>query len=317
LYLLDLRDGCVATITPGRPDKVYGWGSWLPDGSGFVYLDGNRDGTATNICLWNVAKQTTTRCLLEDVDDYMQAVWSPGSTEFVAYRRFDVAHEKEFVTVAAAQSGKVLYETEQNSALGDNEERFLDWHPDGKRVLLAVEDKHGQTAMIVDVETQARTPLAQFDSDQEYIARGLWINAGRDAVLGTINPMLCCTGERRPDAQHIYRVSADSGEIQCLVTDMKVYSVFADYNRGRLLLDTYSNSNDPSPAYWLDWDSGKLARVFDDEFEKRAPWLLGLTPDGRYIAVCDGQYQTWVFDTDMKQITPLPMDIYDTIEWRP
>jgi WD40 repeat protein len=302
---------------PGNLTKANSWGSWLPDSSGFVYLNGTRDGTSMNVCIWDLAKQTTTRCLLEGVDYYMQAVWSPGDTNLVAYRRFDIAREKEFVTIASAQSGKVLYESEQSLSPSGNEERFLAWHPDGKRMLLAVDDEHEQTAMIVDVESLSKIPLAQFDGDQEYIARGLWINHGQDVVLGTIDPMLCCTGEGRPDAQHVYRVHGDSKKISRLVNDINIGTILVDRDQRRLLLDTYSNGNDPSPAYWLDLDSGKLTRVFSDEFEKRGPWLLGLTPDGRYITVCDGQYQTWIFDTQTELNNQFPMEIYDTIHWRP
>ncbi len=317
LYLLDVHDNCAAKIETSRSDKVYGWGSWLPDGSGFVYLEGDRDLTTMNVCVWDLAKQTTTRCLLEDVNNYMQAIWSPGNTNYMAYRRWDRVHDREFLTVTSVDSSAKQYETDLTQAGNGVEERFLAWHPDGKHMLIVVNNGHEQIATILDVESLSRIILAQFNGGKEYIAKGLWINDGQDVVLSTIDPELCCTGERRPEAKNLYRVHNDGDGFKSLVKDVNIATFLVDHDQRRLLLDTYSNGNDPSPAYWLDLNSGKLTRVFSDEVEGRSPQLLGLTPDDRYIVLSDGQYQTWLFDTRTEQLTQSSLEIYDTIEWRP
>jgi Tol biopolymer transport system component len=268
-----------------------------------------------SVCVWDLLKQATARCLLEDVSDYMQAIWSPSHTNYLAYRRWDRARDREFLTLTIVDSGAKLYETDLMQADKGIEERFLAWHPDGKQILLAVDDGVEQQAVIVDVTSQTRQLLAKFDGSNEYLATGLWLDNGKDVLLSTIEPDMCCNAEFIPDARSIYRVKADGSEFKAIVVDQNIARYLYAPVRQQLLIKTYGT--EPSPIYWVDLQSGKLTRVFDDEFEDRSPILFGITPNNRYIVLHDGQYQTWLFDTETEQLTQSPMEIYDTIHWRP
>ena len=312
--LVNVSEECITRAKLIR-SGVQVFGSWLPDGSGFVY----RVGPATNtaVCVWSLAQQTTARCLIEHGDNYLIPFWSPGTTNYVAYYRWEAELEREFVTIAAAESGKTLYETDRSTLGNGIAERFLDWNPDGERVLLAVSDGLNHLVVVLDVATGTKRVLASFDAATDYLMRGVWVQGGANAALSVIDPSLCCDAEGVPEARDIYWVRGDGTGFKPLLKGYRISRFIAAPSRDRLLVDTYSSGSDISPMYWLDLQNGALTKALLDEFESLHPRLLGLTPDQRFIIASDGQYRTWLYDTETDEFAQLNITILGPIVWRP
>lgn len=322
VYLLDLKEDCNSKVPLTPPGTKTIVRSWLPDGSGFVYVAGhissNGRHSSDNVCIWDLSQQATTRCLVDGGDNYWAALWSPGNTNYVAYYRWDGDLEREFVTIARAESGEVVYETDRSLLESGTAERLLAWNPNGREVLISVSSEMEQSAVVLDVGSGSRRVLTTFEGEEkEYLVKGLWVQGGANVVLSLVDPIYHRNAEARPEARDLYWIRGDGTDLKPLLKDAQVAYYLDDPMHDRLLLDTYSLGSDLSPMYWLDLQRGTLTRVLDDEAESTHPRLLGLTPDGRYIITSDGQYRTWLFDVGTGKLAQLSMTVLGPIVWRP
>lgn len=326
IYLVNVLDDCTSSVTLGPRGNMYEVDSWLPDGSGFVFMRGSKtDPSYDDVCIWDVAQQAISRCLVEDGINYLGGLWSPGHTNYIAYYRFDDHLDREFVTVAKAESGQVIYETAHSLLENGTAERLLDWHPDGKHILISVANKTKQTAVVVNVETGARQVVATFPGeDKTYLRKGLWVQGGAGVVLGLIDPEYYrSSADTIPEAEELYWVRSDGTGSQLLLgtgtigRHLLIGLYVEDPKRNRLLLGTYSLGLEPTPMYWLDLQCGSLTKVLGNEAIGGDPFPMGLTPDGRYIVTLNDQLQTHLLNVETGEVKRLTIYVPDPIIWRP
>lgn len=318
---MNILEDCTSQVTLGPRGNNYAIGGWLPDGSGFIYtkVSYRWDGSSvSDVCIWDVVQQATTRCLIRNGDNYGLALWSPGDTNYIAYYRYSIDPDREFVTVAEAESGKVVYETDRSLLNNGTAERLFAWHPDGKHILMSVSSKTKQSAVVLNIETGSRRVLATFDGeDKEYLVKGIWVQGGANVVLSLIDPLYYrSSADFVPEARDLYWVRGDGTGLKLLLKDDVVGYYIEDPTHDRLLLSSYALSSESSPLYWLDLQRGTLTEVLSDK-TKIGRLLYGLTPDGRYIITLNGRYQTHLFDVETGEVKQLGITVLGPIVWKP
>lgn len=317
--LLNLSASCVVAVTPERPGAHVTFGSWLPDGSGFIYLEGWSSAhgyTNANVCIWDLARQARTRCVVSGGDNYVRAMWSPGSTDYIAYERQEPQNGLSYLTIVEAGSARSLYQTSPALTKGGTAESPVAWNPDGRRVLVVSRGVREHSLAVVTLPEGSRQVVSTFDPQKDYVVKALWVQDGQNAVVSVIDPALCCNAEFIPEARDLYWIGGNGTGLTRLIKAASISYYLEDMGHNRLLINTYSSSG-PGPMYWLDLHGGRPTRALDDEFQSASQILLGLTPDGQNIVSLDGHYQTWLTNVDTGKHTQLTITALGPIEWRP
>jgi len=321
VHLVNISENCINHLNLGPQGSEYVFGSWLPNGSGFIYskVSFTRDGNSIgDVCIWDLAQQATSQCLVEKGDNYWIALWSPGSTNYVAYYRSDGDLGREFVTVVNAKSGEIIYETDHSLLENGTAERLFAWHPDGKRILVSVSNTTEQSAVVLDVETGSQHVLATFEGEDKKQLDGLWVQEGANVVL-VVNPVTRNSAEAHPETlRDFYWVRDDGTGLRLLLSDTGRGYYYDDPARNQLLISStgFASGSEFNRLLWLDLQSGTLSPVLSDGTEI-GYLLYGLAPDGRYIITLDSQYQTHLYDVKTGKVEKLGVTVLGPIVWRP